>query len=373
MKFKSLGRHILKNKKLSILLCVLLLALPFVSQTCSAQATPTLQNTAFLFLTDVIGVDTSNYRISLYDNSSSQGHDHLFYTLDAAKEMPLFAVGGNVGFNFYNDSLGSCSFNPGTINQPYLHPRTDRFNDTLAIMQRYYTWTNDTQVQQMIDLMKKVGSEKNLLEVSGNLSLQISIYPSLAHYRFSNYLNGVEYTGVTVSMGNSTGDVFFDDYRVWQKIGNTSINITQDQAIRIAEDAVKEYSYNHNFGNGTIVQISNLNVTGVYRTILSSTLKDNSTLYPIYNVELNVTGLPSKSVGIGVFVWANDGTIQSVYQYIYPTNGPSFVDSIFNLIFFQSIFGSLIDLVVILCLTMVVIVVVLIVYLRNKKTPSNSG
>ena len=195
MKLESLGRQVLKNKKLSILLCILLLALPFASQTCSAQATPRLQNKALLFLTDVMGVDMSNYRISLYDNSSSQGHDRLFYTLDPAKES-IFAVGGNVGFNFYNDSLGSCSFNPGTINQPYLHPRTDRFNDTLAIMQRYYAWTNDTQVQQMIDLMKKVGSEKNLLEVSGNLSLRISINPSLAHYRFSNYLNGVEYTGV---------------------------------------------------------------------------------------------------------------------------------------------------------------------------------
>jgi hypothetical protein len=366
----SLVRQVLKNKKLSVLLCALLLILPFASQTCSAQATPRLQNKALLFLTEVIGVDMSNYKISLYDNSSGQGHDHLFYKLDPAKET-FFVVGGNVGFNFYNDSVGSCSFNPGTINQPYLHPRTDRFNDTLAIMQRYYAWTNDTQVQQMIDLMKKVGSEKNLLEVSGNLSLRISINPSLAEYRFSNYLNRVEYTGVTVSMGNYSGDVFFDDYRVWQKIGNTSINITEDQAISIAEDAVKGYSYDHTFGNGTIVPISNLNVTGVYRTGLSSSLRDDSTLYPLYNIELNVTGLPSKFVGIGVFVWANDGTIQSIYQYIYPSS--PFVDSIRNLIFFQAPFGSMIDLLVILCFAAAVIVIVLIVVLRSKKAPSNSA
>ena len=136
MKLNSFGRHALKNKKLSILLCVFLLALPFASQTCSAQATPRLQNKALLFLTDVMGVDMSNYKISLYDNRSGPGSDYLFYTLSPAKETSIFAVGGNVGFNFYNDSLGSCSFDPGTINQPYLHPRTDRFNDTLAIMQR---------------------------------------------------------------------------------------------------------------------------------------------------------------------------------------------------------------------------------------------
>ncbi len=371
MKLESLGRQILKNRKLSVLLCVLLIALPFATQTCSASATPRLQNKAFLFLSDVIGVDMSNYKISLFDNSSGQGNDRLFYTLEPASGLGIFGVQGNVGFNFYNDSLGSCSFDPGGINQPYFHPRTDRFNDTLAIMQRYYAWTNDTQVQQMIDLMKKVGSEKNLLKVSGNLSLRISISPLLAEYRFSNYLNGVEYAGVTVSMGNSSGDVFFDDYRVWQQIGNTSINITQDQAIHIAEDAVKGYSYNHNFGNGTVVTISNLNVTGVYRTSLSSALSNDSTLYPLYNVELNVTGLPSKSVGIGVFVWANDGSIQSVYQYIYP-NSP-FATSLLNLIFFQSLFGSLIDFVLLLCFGAAAIVVVLILVLRSKKAPSNSG
>lgn len=371
MKIESIGRKVIKNKKLSILLCVLLVALPFASQTCSAQATPRLQNKAFLFLTDVIGVDMSNYKISLYDNSSSQGIDDLFYTLDPAKA--IFAVGGNVGFNFYNYSLGSCNFDPGTINQPYLHPLTDRFNDTLAIMQRYYAWTNDTQVQQMIDLMKQVGSEKNILEVSGNLSLRISVNQLLAEYQFSSYLNGVEYTGVTVSMSNSSGDVFFDDYRVWEKIGDTSINITQDQAIHIAEDAVKGYSYNNDFGNGTIVRISNLNVAGVYGISLSSALRDDSTLYPQYNVELNVTGLPSKYVGIGVFVWANDGTVQSVYQYVYPTNGPSIVNTIFNLIFFQSLFGSLIGLVSIFSLVAAVIVVALIVVLRSQKRPSSIG
>ena len=105
-------------------------------------------------------------------------------------------------------------------------------------------------------------------------------------------------------MGNSSGDVFFDDYRVWQKIGNTSINITQDQAIQIAEDAVKRYSYNHTFGNGTIVPISNLNVTGVYRTSLSSTLRDEfNTLSPLqrrierHGVALEVCGYWSICLG----------------------------------------------------------------------------
>jgi hypothetical protein len=361
-----------KLRQISVLLCIFLLTLPFVWQTCNAQTVPPLQNKAVLFLTDVIGVDMSNYKMSLYDNSSSQGNDHLFYTLEPAKGVSVFAVGGNVGFNFYNSSIGSCSFDPGTVDQPYLHARTDRFNDTLAIMERYYAWTNDTQVLNMINLMEKVGSEKNVLEVDNNLSFRISINSLLAHYQFSSYINGVEYPKVAVSMGNSSGDVFFDDYRVWQKIGDTNINISLNKAISIAEDTVKRYTYNHTFGNGTVVPISNLNVTGVYGTSLSSTIRYDSTLYPIYNIELNVTGLPSKLVGVGVFVWANDGAVQSVYQYIYPTNGPSIVDSIFNLIFFQAAFGSVIGFFsIIFCVAVAILILILI--LKSKKTTSNNG
>jgi hypothetical protein len=369
MRLKSLGLQVLRKKELTIL-CILLLVLPLASQPPSAQATPRLQDKAFRFLTDVIGVDMSNYKIS-YANGLIPETDSLIYKLDPAK-LSNFAVAGNVVFRFHDDSLISCSFSPGTINQPYLHPQSDRFNQTLAIMQQYYAWTNDTQVQQMIDLMKKVGSEKDSFEISGNLSFGISITQSGANYQFSNYLNGVDYSGVTVGIGNSTGDVYFEDTRVWEKIGDTSINITQDQASGIAQDYLKGYTLKYGYGNGTILPISNLNVTGVYGTHLHSLVRDNVTLYPLYSVLLNVTGLPTKTVGVGVSVWANDGTIQSVHQLSIP-NGSSHVNWNPNLIFFQWFFNFFMYPFVILCFSVAVIAAVLIIILRRKKAPPNSA
>jgi hypothetical protein len=274
----------------------------------------------------------SNYRAS-FANGFMQTDNTLVYTLDPAKETSFSAKSGYVTFSFYNDSVSSCGFEPGTISQPYLHPHSGSFNQTLAIMQGYYAWTNDTQVQQMIDLMEKAGSEEDSFVVSGNLSLRISITQSVARYQFSNYLNGVEYSGVAVNIENSTQIVSFEDARVWQKIGDTTINITQDQAISIAQDALKGYTLKYSYGNGTILPISNLNVTGVYRTRLSSNVRYNSTLYPFYSVELNVTGLPTKTVGVGVTVWANDGTVRSINQLSIPTNSPHPVDRIPSLRF----------------------------------------
>jgi hypothetical protein len=369
-KFSKLNVH--ENKQWIIILCAFLLAMAFASQTCNAQTTTRLQNKAFLFLSDVIGVDMSSYKTSLFDNYSSQGHDHLFYTLAPAQQLSIFAVGGNVGFEFYNDSLGSCIFDPGTVNQPYLHPRTDRFNDTLCIMQRYYEWTNDAQVKQMVDLMKKVGSEKSVLEVSGDLSLKISFSSHLAEYRFSNYLNGVEYTGVTVSMGNSSGDVFFDDTRVWQKIGDTSINITQDQAIRIAVEYVKNYSFKHTFGNGTSVIISNLNVTGVSSANLGTNPGyaamesiENSTLFPYWDVRVNVSNMPAKGLqGVGVVISANNGRVASAYQFSNMDIRP-----LLELMFLPITTSLLFTLAFVIAIP-IAIMVVLVIVLRHEKKKS---
>jgi hypothetical protein len=76
-------------------------------------------------------------------------------------------------------------------------------------------------------------------------------------------------------------DLDFTDSIVYEKIGDTSFNISQEQAIAIAENYAKNYySYNVSLENRTRTTVSNFNVTGVYATSLQSTVKENSTLYP---------------------------------------------------------------------------------------------
>ena len=372
MKLKSLGLQVLKKKELTIL-CILLLVLPLASQPPSVQATPRLQDKAFRFLSDVMGVDMSNYTPS-FVYGLMRTDSHLCFSLEPAKEMSFSAKSGYFAILFDDDSVDDCTFEPGSISQPYLHPHSGSFNQTLAIMQGYYAWTNDTQVQQMIDLLMKAGSQKDSFLASGNLSLRISTSQSIARYRFSNYLNGVEYSGVTVSIENSTKIVSFEDNRIWEKIGDTTINITQDQAISIAQDALKGYTLRYNCGNGTILSISNLTVTGVFNAYLASILKgDSSILYPVYGVELNVTGLPTKSASVGVSVWANDGTINSIKQVSIPPNSPHPVDRIPSITFSDSFIDFIRALFVIVCISAVVIVAVVLISLRRKKAPPNSA
>ena len=138
---------------------------------------------------------------------------------------------------FYNGTLTSFNIKPSN-SLVYTQPQSDRFNQTLGIIERYQAWINDPQVAEMANLMRQVGSEKSTLETSGNLSLKIQGYSDIAEYRFSNYFNGAEYTYVSVAIGTSSG-VYFSDNRASDSIGNTTIGVSMDQSIAIAENYVK--------------------------------------------------------------------------------------------------------------------------------------
>jgi hypothetical protein len=223
----------------------------------------------------------------------------------------------------------------------------------------------------MEDLMTNVGSEKNVLEVCGNESLEITVLSDgFGEYTFSNYLNGVEYTGVSVSMGNSSSsDVFFTDSRVFENIGNTTITVTRQQAINTAEEYVKNYSLQHTFGNGTSIAVSDLNVTGISSADLQTNPSypsmesiENSTLFPYWDVRVNVSNMPAKGLqGVGVVISANDGTVTSSYQFSNMDIGP-----LLSLLPFTVTSSLLYTLAFVIAIS-IAVAVVLVAVLRNGK------
>lgn len=346
------------------------MSLTYVSQNCFAQ-TIALEDKATAFLTNVIQLDLSHYDFTINPQYTRTEDGHLFYNLDSKTEF-LGSSHGVALFNFYNGTLGSCGISPGIDGIAYTTPFSDRYNTTLGILERYQAWTNDPQVQEMVNLLKKVGQETPGLQVDGNLSLRISISQSgFGSYRFSNYLNGVEYTYVSIAMRNQTnGNLDFTDSRVYNKIGDTHISISAPEAVSIAQNAVEHYSYNHTFGNNTSIILNDFNVTGVYDIGISSQLKGNNVLYPLYDVKLNVTGLPSTATGLGVFIWANDGAVQSVYHYVYPGSA-DFTSLMTDIIFFPIMMSTITSLFTFVGILVTVVVVLWIVLKKNTAAKGN--
>ncbi len=347
-------------RKVSVFVLILLISISLVAQMPKTQAAtpnPGLQEKALSFLRDVIQLDMSKYTLTLNDKFSES--NHLFFNLDLANMSPFdFGGSGNAIFSFYDGVLGSCSLSSGYGGLLYLHPELDYFNATLGMVERYQMWTNDSQVQEMADLLKQAGSERNATEVSGNLTLRLSVQ-RYTQYAFYNTFNGADYTGLTIFRGGP--DLDFSDSRVYEKIGDTNINVSKEQAIRIAEDYLKTYTANATFANGTTISVTDLNVTGVNGAILQTTLKDNSTLYPEWNIQLNVSNMPARGLqGIGVWIWANDGTVIGAYQY---TNAD--FTSLFNALFFFPLYSSLLFGLIFAVIFAVALIVVLIFVFRK--------
>lgn len=358
--------------KICVFMLIVLISVPLLMYTSKAQAidtTANLGNKALSFLDEVIQLDMSKYKVTLYENSSNG--NHLFYKLYPNTLSP-FGSETNAVFSFYNGTLGSCNLLPGTEGLMYKQSFTDRFNVTLGIVQRFELWANDSWVKGMETLMVKVGSEKNMFQVSGNESLRITVLSDgFGEYKFSNYLEGVEYTGVSVAMGNSSGrGIFFTDSRAFHTIGNTTINVSRDQAITIAEDYVKNYSYNHTFGNETSIIVSNLNVTGISSADLAANPRYaamgsimNSTLFPYWDIRVNVSNMPASGLGgVGVVISANDGTVTSSYQFSNMDIGP-----LLSSFFFPITASLLSTLVAIIAIPIIVGVVLVIVLKRQGK------
>lgn len=170
----------------------------------------------------------------------------------------------------------------------------------------------------MVNMLRQVGSVRNTTEFSGNLTLKIVVYsPSYTVYKFSNTFNGVDYTGVSITFSGNY--FYFTDNRAYKTIGDTTIYVPKEEAIKIAEDFVRNYSYTRQFSNGTKQTISNLNVTGVGKVSLGTRVynpNDNATTYenvplsPYWYIQVNVNNVANLA-GIAVSVSATDGTVVS--------------------------------------------------------------
>lgn len=316
-----------------VVFAVFLLLAPLLAQTCSAKPIQAQEDKAMSFLRDVIQLDVDHYKFTLDYNSTDTYQNSLYLEYKVEPKTFAFWESYTMNFQFCNDTLISFSVQPGSDNSlVYAQPRSDRFNEVLGILTRYQAWVNDSQVGEFADLMRQVGSERSLLQASGNISLHIQQYSDTAEYRFSNYINGVEYTSIGIAEGNSTGGVHFSDNRATQEIGNTTINISQDQAVAIAQNYVDANPVRGSVPEAT--GIMNLNVTGIKGVSLKSMERENGTLYPYYDVEFSVEQPSTGLQGYGVNVGANDGVIWGAYSYSSSTSTstPAFIPNILVII-----------------------------------------
>jgi hypothetical protein len=281
-----------------------------------SQTIPDNQAKALSFLKDVFQVDLNQYNVKLTSTQTTIEDATVYQTLQYSLYKD-FTTSASASFRFSNTTLTSAGVYTGIYALLTTQPLSNSYDTAKTIIHNYQTWTHDGNVSNMVAAITAMGSAKNSTQVSGNISLSVSAYMFDSTYKWSYNLNGADYSSVILNMGSygqHLTSLRFSDDRSVQGIGDTSVRVTEQQAIAIAEDYVKNnFTYLRGISNGSAIYVTGLGVVDQNTTAgLATTSRDSSTLYPYWEVRVALDHTyHANVVAVTVRVWADDGTVFS--------------------------------------------------------------
>jgi hypothetical protein len=280
------------------------------TQPLDAGDTVAAQDKAVNFIENVLLVDLSKYAIELKNSDIMEGiplaNDNrtittLIYALtplDGNDEKDVISV----SFTFEKDVLTGYFTLP--LTEVITNTQYDNRNAVVqGFLEKYQTYTNidSTNLIAMldnVDLTKEsvITKEDTKLVVKG------------ADLRWTYTVNGVDYTTLTIGLiGGFVRSV--SDTRALYTIGDTSVNISMEQAVDIAIKNLQSYSYE--MSDGSIVQNFKVNKDATMAELVVTPV--DYELRPYWDIKMFLDEVyPGNVFGVTVFLWANTGEVISV-------------------------------------------------------------
>jgi len=313
------------NKIVCMIFAVSMLAM-FEGISVADSSISIAQEKAITFIENVLPLEISQYNITLRvygvpdlpDIGSTQPEifkqEIVTYTLEN-KDSTVDVI-----CTIQNDVLSSCNVyvNEGSIisGQSY----SSVIEATTAFLQRYQDYAN-LDSSNMIAMLSNIDSAKNATVTLGNLKLTVihkdlsdTIFGDSIIFRWVLTYNGCEYKQIEVRFRDG---VFsgFNDARKLYRIGDTSVNVSREEAIKIAVDAIQNYSYR--MSDDWVVTEFDV-VEEKAEAHLQPSRKEDNILYPVWSVTLPLNGTwPGSVRELLVHVWAGTGEVDFVHHQAY--------------------------------------------------------
>ncbi len=221
--------------------------------------TTTTQEKAMDFIENMLPIDLAKYDIklandfidehTLHNGDIFRKQNHLRYELTAEnRELSIIFV-------FERGIMTSCSLSTieGQIitNTQYKNP----VDATKAFLEKYRAYTN-IDSSNLITMLENVDINKDSTIITENAKLTIKNDYWLERYRttftWKQIINNIEYPGISLEFDKDGNFLSIYDTRALYKIGDTSVNISLEQAVDIAIENLKSYSYE--MPDGSIVK-----------------------------------------------------------------------------------------------------------------------
>jgi hypothetical protein len=298
------------KKLYGILVLALVLAILSVQMPNACSAEFSAPEEALIFLRDVVMLDVSKYNAALVGYSAWYPPELSGLAEEFGKYI-LESTGSKLSvlFIFRNETLFWCLID--VLEGSPIYAQTPPANVLSIVddfLQKQQVYTGDSELERMRAMLDAVTEIRPITITQGSIKLAVSDDSHSTSFSWRYTFNDADYTGVQVIFRNGSFHAFRDDRSTF-KIGDPSVNISKEEAIGIALKHIENFSWTVDG-----VEISNFNVTERINAMLLTRTKESLTLYPYWEIVLNLDRVYPGGVNqIVVTIWAGTGEIIDSY------------------------------------------------------------
>ena len=272
------------------------------------------------FLTNLTQIDARNYTISLIDDTwqwrtdfGGVAEEVLQYSLKSStSNLNVYLRYRNNHFSTYE--LNQIESSPiFTQIQP-----NDVLQNAKYVLSRYKTYSGDSYLNNMTNLLESVGTLREMNVTQGNIKLQISVSGSTVVFLWMFTTDGIDYQvkGLQMTFQNNVLTSMSDGYFLFTA-GNTHFATSREQAITIAKNYVKTLTWTI---EGS--QVSGFSVIDPPLSVQFAPHPRNSVeLIPYWYVEMSLTKVYGGGINeVAIGIYADTGQVSDV-QMVSATTG----------------------------------------------------
>jgi len=313
---------LLQKKIYTCLLLVAIFAFPLARAT-TEKSESKVPEEALTFLKEVIQFDVSKYKTTLVSNSFDYigpplmptliVQENLKYTLEF-EDSKVNAI-----FAFKNGTFAWCNIYVIEGTPIYAESQPDNDIDKAKeVLDRYQKYNEAPGSQLMIDLLGTVDKVENTTKTLGNMKLEIIEDSESTRFKWFQVYNGIDTTILNIRFLNGNIRSFTNNLCL-TTIGEAEVNISEEEAIKIAMEQVKGFSWKAGVAPDDIIEVKDFTILEApVKTKLSMQPRDDLTLYPYWYIELFLDKVYSGGVSsIHVGLWADTGTVSYIQEMSY--------------------------------------------------------
>jgi hypothetical protein len=267
---------------------------------------------ALSFLQNVAQLDIARYQVTLMSNTVEYRSD----IGGALEEILKYALTSNESkidavLRFRNKSLSRYQLYLLEGSPLYAQPQpTDTLETAESFLGRYRLYTGAAYIEEMNDIIAQVNETKNTEITEGNMKLNVSISGDKTEVLWLYTENSVDFSPKSLSLifENSVLKEVTDGWFLFT-IGSTQINVPSGEAIEIARNATKDFTWKANGVTEADFKVLEKPVTVLFHP----SIRENLSLIPYWYVTLYLDKVyPGGINRIAVGVWADTGEIAQI-------------------------------------------------------------